>query len=86
MYSVSSFQKEDDFLQILNNLPDGLFTMDREGRINYFNAAAEQITGIRAAEAMGMHCKEVFKSPTCQTNCPLGKTTQMEKNFYNRPF
>jgi PAS domain S-box-containing protein len=84
MYSVSSFQKEDDFLQILNNLPDGLFTMDREGRINYFNAAAEQITGIRAAEAMGMHCKEVFKSPTCQTNCPLGKTTQMEKNFYNR--
>jgi PAS domain S-box-containing protein len=81
---VSSFQKEDDFLQILNNLPDGLFTMDREGRINYFNAAAEQITGIRAAEAMGMHCKEVFKSPTCQTNCPLGKTTQMEKNFYNR--
>ena len=84
MYNMSSFQKEDGFLQILNNLPDGLFTMDGEGRINYFNAAAEQITGLRSVEAMGMHCKEVFKSPTCETDCPLKKATQIGKNIYNR--
>ncbi|HBF43762.1 MAG TPA: sensor domain-containing diguanylate cyclase, partial [Desulfobacteraceae bacterium] len=36
-------------MQILNNLPDGLFTMDIDGTITYFNAAAEQITGLSAS-------------------------------------
>ena len=81
---MSSLQKENDFLQILDNLPDGLFTIDGQGRINYFNPAAEQITGINAAEAVGMNCQEVFKSQTCRTNCPLRKAIKQGKDIYNR--
>ena len=79
-------QKEKDLLQILNNLPDGLFTMDKEGRITYFNSAAERITGISASDAMGTHCRQIFKTTTCQIGCPNKNSTQIEKNVYNRVF
>ena len=79
-------QKEKDLLQILDNLPDGLFTMDKEGRINYFNSAAERITGISASDAIGMHCKEIFKTTTCQIGCTNKNATPIEKNVYNREF
>lgn len=79
-------QKEKDLLQILDNLPDGLFTMDKEGRINYFNSAAERITGISATDAIGMHCKEIFKITTCEIGCTNKNATQIEKNVYNREF
>jgi PAS domain S-box-containing protein len=79
-------QKEKDLLQILDNLPDGLFTMDKEGRISYFNSAAERITGISASDAMGMHCRQIFKTTTCQIGCPDKDSTQIEKNVYNRAF
>ena len=71
--------------QILDNLPDGLFTTDNEGRINYFNATAERIMGLPATDAMGMDCKDVFKGTICETDCPLRKAPHKEKNN-NREF
>ena len=79
-------QKEKDLLQILNNLPDGLFTMDKEGRVTYFNSAAERITGISASVALGEHCSQIFKTTTCQIGCPNKNSSQIEKNVYNRVF
>jgi PAS domain S-box-containing protein len=79
-------QKEEDLLQILDNLPDGLFTMDKEGRITYFNSAAERITGISASDAMGTHCRQIFKTTTCQIGCPDKNSPQIKKNVYNRVF
>jgi PAS domain S-box-containing protein len=79
-------QKEKDLLQILDNLPDGLLTMDKEGRITYFNRAAERIAGIRAADAIGLHCKRLFKTTTCQIGCPPKSNPRIEKNVYNRVF
>jgi len=79
-------QKEKDLRQILNNLPDGLFTMDKEGRVTYFNSAAERITGISASDALGTHCSKIFKTTTCQIDCPNTNSTQIEKNVYNRGF
>ena len=79
-------QKEKDLLQILDNLPDGLFTMDKEGRITYFNSTAERITGISASDAMGMHCRRIFETTTCQIGCPNKDSPQIEKNVYNRAF
>ncbi|NIS69192.1 MAG: PAS domain S-box protein [Proteobacteria bacterium] len=77
---------ETSALQILDNLPDGLFATDESGRIEYFNAAAEDITGLSACEAIGMHCKDVFKGPTCETDCPLTEATEANKNTENREF
>jgi PAS domain S-box-containing protein len=45
---------------IVNSIADGLYTTDRERRITTFNAAAEAITGWRAAEAIGQFCGDVL--------------------------
>ena len=55
------FQKEESFVEILNRIPDGLFTFDKDWRINYLNPAAEKITGFYARDAVGMYCDDVFK-------------------------
>ena len=55
------FQKEESFVEILNRIPDGLFTFDKDWRISYFNPAAEKITGFYAQDAVGMYCDDVLK-------------------------
>ena len=79
-------KREEDLLRILDNLPDGLFTMDKEGRVTYFNPAAERITGICATDAIGMHCRQLFRTTTCQIECFSKKNAQIAKNVYNREF
>lgn len=79
-------KKEEDLLRILDNLPDGLFTMDREGRITYFNRAAERITGVCSSDAIGMHCRKIFKTTTCQIGCFSKKRNRLKKNLYNHVF
>jgi len=39
------YQKEESFVEILNRIPDGLFTTDPDFRITYFNPAAEKSRG-----------------------------------------
>jgi PAS domain S-box-containing protein len=38
---------------ILGNIADGIVAVDREGRVVLWNAAAEEITGVPASEALG---------------------------------
>ncbi len=66
---IPLLQKQNCF-QIIDDLPYGLFTADGENKINYFNAAAELITGIPASQAMGKACRDVFKSDICTTAAP----------------
>jgi two-component system phosphate regulon sensor histidine kinase PhoR len=46
---------------ITDSIADGLYTTDRERRIITFNAAAEAITGWRAAEVLGRFCGDVLR-------------------------
>ena len=65
------------FLQtILGSIADGVFTVDKDWRITSFNSAAERITGVAAAEAMGRHCSEVFHADICERNCALRQTLE----------
>lgn len=80
------YQKEGSFIEILDRIPDGLFTTDKEFRITYFNPAAEQITGFSADEAVGMYCKDVFKNPICETDCALKQAVKKETNIQNREY
>ncbi len=45
---------------ILRHLNSGLLTIDTEGRIIFFNRAAERILGYREEEVKGMSCQDVF--------------------------
>jgi transcriptional regulator with PAS, ATPase and Fis domain len=47
---------EEVLRQIGDSLPDGLLLVDREGRINFWNRAAERITGYTRTEAVGSTC------------------------------
>ena len=53
-------------------MADGVFTVDREGRITSFNAAAERITGWKEREVLGKICSLVFLSSTNVESCTLG--------------
>jgi len=66
---------------ILNSVSDGVFTVDHEWRITSFNPAAETITGIPRAQALGKHCWEVFRSNMCETDCALRRTMKQGKAF-----
>ena len=80
------YQKEESFVEILNRLPDGLFTSDPEWRITYFNPAAEKITGFSAYDAVGMYCKDVFKNSICETDCALKKAVADGSDIHNREY
>ena len=59
---------------ILDSIADGVFTVDLNWRITSFNAAAERITGVKRAEAIGRHCCDVFRASCCETECALKST------------
>ncbi len=77
------YQKEESFVEILNRIPDGLFTTDHEWRITYFNPAAEQITGFSARDAVGMYCRDVFKNSICETDCALKRAVSAGHPIHN---
>lgn len=60
--------------EILESISDGVFTVDEQWRITSFNRAAEEITGVSRAEAIGMLCSEVFRSSMCEKECALRET------------
>ncbi len=67
--------KEKRFTEtILNSIADGVFTVDRQWRITSFNRAAERITGMSAAEAIGRRCSDVFHANICERGCALRQT------------
>ncbi len=79
-------RKESQFFNILlDNIADGVFTVDREWRITYFNRAAERITGIPHQQAIGQHCFDVFHANICQTACALRRTLESGKEIIDLP-
>jgi len=69
---------------ILDSIADGVFTVDAEWRITSFNRAAERITGVPAAEAIGSPCYDVFHSSICESGCALRRTLESGKPIVNK--
>jgi len=61
---------------ILDSIADGVFTVDSDWKITSFNRAAERITGIKKAEAIGRHCWDVFRASICETQCSLKQSIE----------
>lgn len=66
---------------LLDNLHDGVYFVDHERRITYWNKAAERISGYSAAEVLGSSCKDNLLNHTdaegnalCLGACPLAHT------------
>jgi len=68
---------------ILASIGEGVFTVDKDFRINFFNKSAERITGYKAEEVKGNICKKVFRSEACFINCPIAQVLQQKKNIYD---
>lgn len=68
---------------ILNSISEGVFTVNERCVITSFNKAAENITGFTAAEAMGNHCFEVFRTKICHRQCALKQTLQQAEPVDN---
>lgn len=70
--------------QLLDSVPDGVFTVDADWRIVSFNRAAEQITGVRRQEAIGRPCCEVFRASICESACALKQTLATRRPVANK--
>lgn len=71
----------DAFARIIENLRDGVYFVDTNRKITYWNKAAERITGFTSAEVLGKSCADkilthVDKAGKCLCSdlCPLAAT------------
>lgn len=73
--------REKLFLEVINNLNEGIYFVDLNRKIRFWNKAAEVITGYSAEEATGTYCADNFLKhidgegrPLCLVSCPLYDT------------
>ncbi|MBN2020440.1 MAG: sigma 54-interacting transcriptional regulator [Sedimentisphaerales bacterium] len=70
---------------ILDSITEGVFTVDRNWEITFFNKAAEKITGITRQQAIGQLCKDILRSELCEKDCALRKTMETGRPIINKP-
>lgn len=58
---------------ILEGIREGIFAVDLNKKIIYFNPAAEDITGFKAQETIGRYCFDIFPTSLCQKKCPMDR-------------
>ena len=76
-------EDNDFYKDIIDNLYDGVYFVDRDRVITYWNKGAERITGYSAAETIGRACRDNLLNhitangtQLCTTNCPLAAVMQ----------
>jgi len=69
--------------EILDSISEGLYTIDKKCKINFFNSAAEKILGYKREEILGKLCKNVFGSKHCLHQCPIVHILKNEQNVYD---
>jgi PAS domain S-box-containing protein len=66
--------------KVLDSVPMGIFTVDTDWRITFFNREAETITGFTRAEALQCRCFEIFRTELCMNDCYLRIAMETGKN------
>lgn len=59
------------FKFVVDSVPSGVITVDRDFKITGFNPWAEKLTSYHAEEAIGLFCGDVLQGGMCKTHCPL---------------
>jgi len=70
--------EKDFYKQIIDNLYDGVYFVNRDRVITYWNKGAERITGYSAQQTIGRGCRDKLLNHVtangielCMNNCPL---------------
>ncbi|MEW6337650.1 MAG: diguanylate cyclase [Acidobacteriota bacterium] len=73
--------QDEFFRSVLDSFSDGVYFVDRERRITYWNRAAERITGYLAEDVVGSHCYDEILvhvddsgKHLCHDGCPVAAT------------
>ncbi|MFH1913305.1 MAG: sigma 54-interacting transcriptional regulator [Pseudomonadota bacterium] len=66
-----SFPRNLPLEEVFASIADGLFTVDADWNVTYFNESAQRITGITADEALGRKCWDVLRSSLCDGQCAM---------------
>jgi len=69
---------------ILDSVSEGVFTVDHQWRIAYFNRAAERITGVPRDDAIGRRCCDVFQANICDSVCALRHSLETGEPVVNQ--
>jgi PAS domain S-box-containing protein len=80
----AKLKNDSSLAEILDNLTHGLLIVDEKRRINYFNTAAEQITGLSTDDVKGRACEDVFASTNSEADDRLQKVIQAGENILNQ--
>jgi len=75
--------EDSSYAKILESLNDGLYFVDRNRVITFWNKAAEKISGFRAEEVIGRSCSDNILTHVdsegnslCKGNCPLAASME----------
>lgn len=78
MFDDTEFYKD-----VIDNLYDGVYFVDRDRKITYWNKGAERITGYKSSHAIGRHCRDNLLNhitangiQLCLTSCPLAASME----------
>ncbi len=66
---------------ILDNITDGVFTIDHDFNITSFNKAGCRITGFSCDQVVGKKCFDIFRSSICEKGCLLKKAINTGQNL-----
>jgi diguanylate cyclase (GGDEF)-like protein/PAS domain S-box-containing protein len=73
----------DFYHDLLDNLSEGVYFVDRDRRITYWNKAAERLTGYKSSEVAGSKCSDNILvhvdgrgTQFCTSGCPLDATME----------
>jgi len=75
----------DKLLTIVENISDGVFSVDNRFNITFINRAALAITGYSLEEVLGKSCKKIFHTGACREECPMQVTMKTGRNIVNKP-
>jgi diguanylate cyclase (GGDEF)-like protein/PAS domain S-box-containing protein len=70
------------FMQLLDQINDAVYMLDRDMRVVFWNRAAANITGCQAQDILGARCDDVLThcqpdgKVLCQCGCPMRKAME----------
>jgi len=77
------FDNPEFFKDLIDNLYDGVYFVDRDGRVIYWNKGAERVTGYKSDHVKGRLCRDNILShitadgtQLCLTGCPLAASME----------